>query len=98
MLFIIDTASLDSFDSLMEGGLMDDTIGLPDCDGKALDLKGTAFDEAVLQASNGHFLDEDYYIVKRKTEGTAIESKKNTNEYQQQAIEILTKMSQALGK
>ena len=97
VLFILDQESIGSFDELMEGGLADSSIGLPDYDGKALDLKGTAFGEAVSQVSNG-YLDEDYYIVKRKVEGTAIDSKKNVSEYNQQAVEILTKMVQAYSK
>jgi len=95
VLFIIDQASFNSFDELMEGGLMDDSIGLPDCDGKALDLKGTALDQAVLEATGGNFISEDYYIVKRKIEGSAISNKKSVKEYNQQATEIITKMSQA---
>lgn len=97
ILFIVDKASFDSFDQLMEGGLMDTSVGLPDCGGKALDLKGTAFDEAVSQASNYSFKD-DYYIVKRVVDGTAINGKKSTKTYEQQAVEILNKMVQAYKK
>jgi len=81
----------------LDGGLIDSSIGLPDCGGKALDLKGTAFDEAIFQDSDQHF-DEDYYIVKRKAEGTTIDGDKNVEEYEQQATEILAKMAQAYSK
>lgn len=89
IIYIADKEALLELDQIGGGVFVDNSLSLPEFDGKALKLNGTVFDAAFNVVSEKYTNQFDYYILRRAVIGTAIEGKGDVNEYSNQADEII---------
>lgn len=92
IVYIVDKEALEELDEIAGGIFVDDSLGLPDYDGKAFSLNGSVFDAAFDTVSNGYSDTFEYYIIRRVVEGTTIDGKGDVDMYSKQADEFIRKI------
>lgn len=85
IVYIVDKEALAELDEVAGGVFVDDSLSLPEYDGKAYKLNGTVFDAAFNAVSDGYADTFEYYVIRRQITGTAIENKKNVALFSEQA-------------
>ena len=92
IIYIVDKEALMDIDSIAGGIFVDDSLALPDYNGKAFKLNGTVFDAAFNAVSDKYTNQFEYYLVRRVVDGTAIDGKGEVEKYSKQADEIIGKI------
>ncbi len=92
IIYIVDKEALLDLDTVANGVFVDDSLALPEYDGKAYKLNGTVFDSAFDTVSEGYSKKMEYYIIRRVVSGTAIENNDKVGIYSKQADEIIGKI------
>ena len=91
MLFLTDQVK---FDMLGDLQVFEETDYLPDCGGRALNLKGTPFAEAV-NAVYDNFISHDVYLSKRLVKGTDFEKNEVSVKNEADAVKLLRRLLEA---
>ena len=92
IIYIVDKAALEGFDEVAGGVFVDDSLGLPEYNGRAFKLNGSSFDTAFDVVSEGFSSEMEYYIVRRRVSDTLIDDKKDVAKHSSHANEIITKI------
>lgn len=89
IIYIVDKESFVELNETAGGVFIDNSLFLPEFDGKAYKLNGTAFDAAFNIVSEKYTNFFEYYVFRRNINGTTIEGKGDVLEYSKQANEII---------
>ena len=89
IVYIVDQEALSELDEVAGGVFVDDSLELPQYDGKAYSLNDTVFDKAFDAVSEEYSKEFKYFLIRRKVEGTAIEGKRNVSAYSKQADKFI---------
>lgn len=93
ILYIVDDYGFDKLSELNDGAYIDDSLDLPDKDGKALKISGTDFDIVFSPTFLTDYSEKtDFYIFRRVVDGTAIEKNKNVMKNYDAAAETIRKI------
>lgn len=92
IIYIVDKEALLDLDTVANGVFVDDSLQLPEYDGKAFKLNGSIFDEAFDVVSEGYSEKMEYFIIRRVVDGTAIDGRNNVGKFSKQADEIIKKI------
>ncbi len=85
IVYILDKEALLELSSLDDGKFIDDSLKLPEMDGRAFKLNGSIFDDAFNTIDENHADTFQYYITRRIVSGTQIEKAKNVDVFVEQA-------------
>lgn len=94
IIYIVDKEALLSLDEIANGVFVDDSLKLPEYDGKAYKLNGSVFDNAFNSVYENYTDNFEYYVIRRCVDGTAIENKKGVGKFSKLADEIIGKITE----
>lgn len=89
IVYIVDKECLSELDEVAGGVFVDDSLGLPEYDGKAYRLNGSVFDEAFDTVAADYSDEFEYFLIRRCVKGTAIEGRKNANKFSEQGDRLI---------
>lgn len=89
IVYIVDKDGLEALDTVANGVFVDDSLGLPEYEGKAFSLSGTVFDAAFDYVSEDYSSQFEYYLIRRVVDGTAIGTKKGVDKYSSLGNELI---------
>ena len=86
---MVDDEALEDLDTIAGGVFVDDSLSLPDNNGKSYQLNGSAFDAAFDTIEFGYSKNFNYHLIRRVVDGTQLEKKKDVAKYSEQGDKFI---------
>ncbi len=89
IVYMVDDEALEELDTIAGGVFVDDSLSLPDNNGKSYQLNGSAFDAAFDTIEFGYSKNFNYHLIRRVVDGTQLEKKKDAAKYSEQGDKFI---------